>query len=621
MGFSTGRAGTPHSGPAPISAWASCACLLALLCEAPATDYYVAPDGNNASSGLSPTSAWQTITHALAETKAGDVIHVGAGEYREWIVVTNRVAIEGADEYQPLAQAFSRHTSRTVIRPPYALEGGALFDIRTNNVTISRLTINGDSDSNGVPDTSNGIYAPFRPISVDRCSIAGFCGYGIRHEGLYPPPAPGDTDALRSHFSRNRISNICHTNAGKATGIFLAHAPSTCEYNEISGITGISANAAIYAYSCAYSSNMTSPMLILGNEFSNCLVSVWANMHGACGEPICIASNASTSGLIGIRVTAAPGRAYVIGNHVSVAGLSPSSNATPARGIWIHADYAPWDETNLASATDHLVAGNTVSGEATNADGTIGMYFAYDTTTWANHNNGVRATVVSNRVDGFDMDVAIKSGTNGVSLWHDPLVEIRLSLNDFESAATYALFTTGMTSTVYAPSNWWGAYSAPGTNPAAPPAISTNVASAFWTLGRNLRDTDRDGVPDSMDDDDDGDGLSDTNEILSTFTSPDNADTDGDRARDGDEVAAGTSPTNAASFFGIVGFAMPASGSFSIVWSSVSNRHYSVWGSTNLPAGFFPMALSIPGTPPTNSFLHTNPPPSGMFSYRITVTN
>ena len=59
-------------------------------------------------------------------------------------------------------------------------------------------------------------------------------------------------------------------------------------------------------------------------------------------------------------------------------------------------------------------------------------------------------------------------------------------------------------------------------------------------------DTDQDTEGDACDLDDDGDGLSDGDEVL-LGTDPLNADTDGDGIDDGAEVAAGTDPTVAES--------------------------------------------------------------------------
>lgn len=57
-----------------------------------------------------------------------------------------------------------------------------------------------------------------------------------------------------------------------------------------------------------------------------------------------------------------------------------------------------------------------------------------------------------------------------------------------------------------------------------------------------VRDSDNDGAVDSIDADDDNDGLSDVLETGTYFTNPFDTDTDDDRVSDGDEVADGTNP-------------------------------------------------------------------------------
>lgn len=48
-----------------------------------AATYYVSPDGNNASSGLSVAESWETIQHALNTVDAGDTILLMSGTYTE----------------------------------------------------------------------------------------------------------------------------------------------------------------------------------------------------------------------------------------------------------------------------------------------------------------------------------------------------------------------------------------------------------------------------------------------------------------------------------------------------------------------------------------------------------
>ncbi len=57
------------------------------------TVYYVAPDGNNANSGRSRSSAWRTIQHAANNVGIGDTVMIGGGTYQERV----RIRATGAE--------------------------------------------------------------------------------------------------------------------------------------------------------------------------------------------------------------------------------------------------------------------------------------------------------------------------------------------------------------------------------------------------------------------------------------------------------------------------------------------------------------------------------------------
>lgn len=54
------------------------------------TTYYVDTGGSNAFNGLTPATAFQTITHAIGQAAAGDIISIEAGTYTENVVVTGK---------------------------------------------------------------------------------------------------------------------------------------------------------------------------------------------------------------------------------------------------------------------------------------------------------------------------------------------------------------------------------------------------------------------------------------------------------------------------------------------------------------------------------------------------
>lgn len=67
-----------------MAARAAACVVVALLAASPlrAADYYVAPGGSDAATGLSPAAAWATLVHAAVEVGPGDTVHVADGDYQ-----------------------------------------------------------------------------------------------------------------------------------------------------------------------------------------------------------------------------------------------------------------------------------------------------------------------------------------------------------------------------------------------------------------------------------------------------------------------------------------------------------------------------------------------------------
>jgi hypothetical protein len=98
------------------------------------------------------------------------------------------------------------------------------------------------------------------------------------------------------------------------------------------------------------------------------------------------------------------------------------------------------------------------------------------------------------------------------------------------------------------------------------------------------------------------------------------ADADGDGMNNWQEWVAGTGPTNASSNLRLLSLALanqPARAT--LTWSSVTNRTYYIWRSTNLSAASYSIALSnIAGLSGTTSIIDSNPP-TGRAFYRIGI--
>ena len=129
-------------------------------------------------------------------------------------------------------------------------------------------------------------------------------------------------------------------------------------------------------------------------------------------------------------------------------------------------------------------------------------------------------------------------------------------------------------------------------------------------------DTDGDGIPDHLDEDDDNDGLTDSGEAA-IGTDSKNPDSDDDGASDRDEVIAGTNPIGIDSLFRFTDIT-PSSSNVVLRWSSASNRTYSLWETTNLTSNTWGIVDSaITSTVPSN--VHTTEAPSACRFFNVTV--
>ena len=98
------------------------------------------------------------------------------------------------------------------------------------------------------------------------------------------------------------------------------------------------------------------------------------------------------------------------------------------------------------------------------------------------------------------------------------------------------------------------------------------------------------------------------------------ADRDNDGLSDGQELLAGTCPTDGQSVFKITSTTRTALGGCAVQWNSASNRFYTLQRGTNLLniAGFTNLLLDITATPPVNTCTDL-PSAGGVFFYRVRV--
>ncbi len=121
--------------------------------------------------------------------------------------------------------------------------------------------------------------------------------------------------------------------------------------------------------------------------------------------------------------------------------------------------------------------------------------------------------------------------------------------------------------------------------------------------------------------DDDGDFVSDYDEVMVYYTSPTNFDTDSDGMGDRAEIMAGTSPTNSSSKLDVQ-YTGPASwdgNGIVVQWPCVAGKEYTLLRSIDLSSGFSALASNITATPTVNSYTDTTATASGPYYFRVQV--
>ena len=131
-----------------------------------------------------------------------------------------------------------------------------------------------------------------------------------------------------------------------------------------------------------------------------------------------------------------------------------------------------------------------------------------------------------------------------------------------------------------------------------------NVSATFHDSIELIRDTDVDGLPDSWE-------LRFFGDATGALW---NVDADHDGHRNMDEVIAGTDPTNANS---VLQVNMADNQAGMISWGSVSNRTYTILGSSNLLSPVQSLMSGIDATPPTNVYPNPFSTPEAFFMIEV----
>ena len=116
-----------RQSPSAISL-VSCLLLFGAADLGVAATYYVSLSGDDGKDGAAPKTAWRTIAHAAERAKAGDTVHIEAGNYgREHIVIRN----SGAKD-RPIV--FEGYKSKPGDRPDHGYRPGQ--DLDTSRIPV-----------------------------------------------------------------------------------------------------------------------------------------------------------------------------------------------------------------------------------------------------------------------------------------------------------------------------------------------------------------------------------------------------------------------------------------------------------------------------------------------------
>jgi hypothetical protein len=121
-------------------------------------------------------------------------------------------------------------------------------------------------------------------------------------------------------------------------------------------------------------------------------------------------------------------------------------------------------------------------------------------------------------------------------------------------------------------------------------------------------------------DDADGDDLTDLDEMKIHGTDPSSPDTDGDGMRDGDEIVAGTQPTDSQSFFHLDIVSQNGAGGFQLSAATVEGKTYQVQATEDLgdPDSWYAV-VDFEGEGPTWALIVSDDAGAVMRFYRLAV--
>lgn len=182
-----------------------------------ATWYVSVVSGNDANDGLTLSTQFKTITHAISVAVNGDIIEVAAGTYTEDITINKKLDIRGANyNINPNDVSWNPNTSRgaesivvgSLISTPhgFSLNG---FELKANSnspmisfsgggtpglISISNNIISGEGQPTNALDNGSGI-----PFTIENNTFKNFItGSGPKNFVLFFDGGAGTTSSVIS---------------------------------------------------------------------------------------------------------------------------------------------------------------------------------------------------------------------------------------------------------------------------------------------------------------------------------------------------------------------------------------------------------------------------------------
>ncbi len=186
-----------------------------------ATDYYVAPGGSDAASGLTPVTAWATLQHAADTVVAGDTVHVADGNYAGFDINKDGTAVDPivfvADGSAAAITSDNPETPDgiNIENASYIVIDGFLSSNRTRAGMRAALSHHITFRNNRCGN--NGVWGIFTGF-VDDLLIENNETWGsVDEHGIYVSNS-GDRPVIRGNHSHDNNANGIHMNGDESQG-------------------------------------------------------------------------------------------------------------------------------------------------------------------------------------------------------------------------------------------------------------------------------------------------------------------------------------------------------------------------------------------------------------------